>query len=88
MESYTFRCGNEECENVGKLEHGWTMSKAVAVGLPICDRCGNFLTLVGSDESLATDLAKVSAAVRQHRCNQPGAYYEVPRGPVNPPIGG
>ncbi len=92
MESYTFRCKNEDCEYIGQPLEGWTMSMVIDRGAPICQRCGDDLELVGPDKGnpgvSATESRMIAEEAEARLGCKPGAYYEIPRGPVNPPIGG
>jgi hypothetical protein len=84
MESYTFRCVNDDCEYHDMPISGITMQKVIDDGGPICGLCGDDLELVGPDHGFEADQVGLRAAERDERRNRPTAYGPVPGPPVNP----
>lgn len=98
MESYTFRCTSDGCNEVVA---GITMYHVVESGVPICGECGDDLELVGSDNSNNASEARIQSGALHNpgvtatesrmiaeelaaRTGLPNAYSTVPGGPVNP----
>lgn len=96
MESYTFICCTDRCENMGHTTSGVTMQDVMTKGILICQGCGDDLKLVGPDQSedalrataLAPLVARVNSVLKKTLPTKPGAYGAVPGPPVNPAIGG
>ena len=84
MESYTFRCANDECPEYGQHIGGVTMGHVVDAGTPICQNCSDDLELIGPDHGSQVWLARAHAKRASRKLNQPTAYSPVPGPPVNP----
>lgn len=74
MESYTFRCVNDDCGHYDQSITGITMQRVIDDGGPVCGFCGADLELVGPDDG---------ADAHDARRNAPTAYRPVPGPPVN-----
>lgn len=85
MESYTFRCENEYCDEYRKTIDGITMGHVMDAGMPICQDCGDELELVGPDDGAdARDAREQGGKVTTIPVTRPTAYGPVPGPPVNP----
>ena len=95
MESYTFRCENDDCGRYDSPITGITMAHVIDDGGPICGLCGDDLELVGPDDiarvlpnpHVTATESRIIAEEAAARIGQPTAYNPVPGPPVNPTLG-
>lgn len=59
MESYTFRCLNDDCGHYDQPITGITMQRVIDDGGPVCGSCDNDLELLGPDGTGVADAVRI-----------------------------